>query len=84
MHFNRDMFTGSNLNIDYNKLRNDQLKRAKFNIRENATIKRGENQVQTGDFHSKGRYKKAHSKRRFYRNNIRQRKGSHAKNHPPT
>ena len=48
MHFNRDMFTGSNLNIDYNKLRNDQLKRAKFNIRENATIKQEENQVQTG------------------------------------
>ena len=50
MHFNRDMFTGSNLNIDYSKLRNDQLKtRAKFNDRANATIKQEENKVQTGD-----------------------------------
>ena len=50
MHFNRDMFTGSNLNIDYNKLRNELLKtRAKFNNKANATIKQEENQVQTGD-----------------------------------
>ena len=40
IHFNRDMYTGQNLNLDYKKIREDQLKtRDEHNLRYNNSIK---------------------------------------------
>ena len=50
IHFNRDMHTGENLNLNYSKLRNDQIMtRTTQNTKHNNTVKKDTIKPQTGD-----------------------------------
>ena len=50
IHFNRDMFTGENLNLDYEQIRSDQVKsREESNARHNIKVQENQIPVKTGD-----------------------------------
>lgn len=50
MHYNRDMYTGQNLNLDYDKLRQDQIAyRTVHNERHNSKLKNNDSSPHSGD-----------------------------------